>query len=1189
MPRHVRQPTLPLHHPIHGVAGENSERVLLQAANDNAVYEQEAALAAQTVDLMRTGVNESVARLLAWKMAVPVHRNSDLPVARMVREERIDSELYRAVHGQELSGNRHYGASANVAHMNADPATKIVEHLENIGRAAGTVVGMNNFVEARLEERFGTPEQLLRARNTFLANQLLPVLTGFAATPAIWNQFELYFHLNTPVDICARLAVMPQIELRRFARWLDNVNGTDVLRAHPALERLYHPINEDKALGRRLNLALRLVGPLTQLQTTGGAGWYDALWNAMPSRVHPSGVAATPAPAPREVAEALSGCTGNEISAVINALELLGLPIARHEALLDLQLLVNAEQRADTSLAAAEVSDHQNLRRFWEEMRRMGGDEGALVLEVEDLLELNSFHELEKNPEAKALLQVLRTKVNDTNIGAADIRTILRDIRANELPNAERDDATRKAIEESRKEFQTVRNEAQDSLTSLIALRRAYADAAKIADDRRRNLNNVAVNLSLRLTQRKSDLNRDRITAQNNLTAALVARRGGAGAHVTVNIDPTSLQKKIDNIDAERVSVDKDLSDLALLGESADCMASELAKVVGLENESNKRKDALEEGQKKARDIVMKLRGCGARKIVGSQYDTRLKPLMDFMESQDFTDITTLAPGHPVQVQLEAHEKNAKAVFDYLYKEIVEVKTTPFILLQRLLRRDYYAQRNLPLDNKVFNEEANEYALTQALLMVGQASDEHVDLLRSGNDKAARHMKRHPLLKVWDTFARGVDSTQDALGLEMINIENLSAESFLEKIVRLHPDFAVFHGVNKYMTARDVRDLMNKSGQEVRPETLERFARILEEGIGKFQKIPPHLRKGVQTGDWDMENLVVVLKKLRTELWIKNFLAEVKKGPEGEREKILISMLSGARKKDKEVSAGIVAEVKHPDAIWRRVMVKEELKRILNPETVVKDNKIREAGVAAKMVRIDRLQKEIEAGGLSDAAKAAKEKEIENLKADNKVVEAQIASSKDLYERVEEARKYIRENKLSRREKAEYLRQMGLTEVFNKMAVNFRAQNAWEKTKKAWAWSRKHVINMHRVKQTFSVVRLAATPVTWTLSTAGKIAALPFRAGWWVASGVAGLPGRLWRSLSDEARRKYIEKQTRNINNEIAKIAEKQAKLNGAVPEAVFSWDKKRLLNKIADLEEKKQAWQRRLAKIQASGDKKAA
>ncbi len=133
------------------------------------------------------------------------------------------------------------------------------------------------------------------------------------------------------------------------------------------------------------------------------------------------------------------------------------------------------------------------------------------------------------------------------------------------------------------------------------------------------------------------------------------------------------------------------------------------------------------------------------------------------------------------------------------------------------------------------------------------------------------------------------------------------------------------------------------------------------------------------------------------------------------------------------------------------------------------------------------------------------------------------------------------------------------------------------------------MINMHRVKQTFSVVRLAATPVTWTLSTAGKIAALPFRAGWWVASGVAGLPGRLWRSLSDEARRKYIEKQTRNINNEIAKIAEKQAKLNGAVPEAVFSWDKKRLLNKIADLEEKKQAWQRRLAKIQASGDKKAA
>jgi len=1162
MPRHARKIVLPKHHPIHGVADENAERVLIQAANDNAVYEQEATLAAKTIDLMRSGVNENVARLLAWKMAVPVHKTGDLPVARMIREERVNSELYRSVQGQELSNDTHYRNSTNVAHMNSSGGKKALNHLENLGRAAGTVVGMNNYVEAQLENRFGTQEELFRARNHFLANQLLPVLTTYHANPALWAHFTHYFHVNTPNAVCNRLGNMSQIDLRRFATWLDGVNGADVLRADLVLERLYHPINEDKALGRRLNLALKLAEPLISLSVSDRRAISNYL--RMPPIIATSSL---PIMIASNLPERIAGLTLSELNNPVFA------PLVGDAVFNDLKLLVGAEQSADAKLAVAEVvNDHQPLRQFWETKRKIVGDEGEMIKEVEDMLELNNLYELEKNPEAKALLQVLRTKVNDPNMGAAQLRTVLKEIKDNELPNAERDEATKNKIEQARQEFQNMRNETQDQLTSLIALRKGYSDADLIAKTKRGNLSLVEKARETQMIERKAVLLAQYTKIDGHITNAVTG-------HMK-NIDVNGLLKRQVDIKTEIDALDKDISDLSINHAGASCMAPDLAKVVDLEKERDKRKDELEEAQKKARDVVVKLRGCGARRIVGSQYDVRLQPLMTFLETADFLNIIA---GNPVDAGLVNQEKTARDDFDHLYKEIVEVKTTPFVLLQRLLRRDYYAQRKLPLDNTVFNEEANEYALMQALLMVEQASDEHANLLRSGNDKAAVYMRRPAILKGWDTFARGVNSAQNSLGLEMINMENLSAESFLEQVVGLDSGFAAFRGINKYMTPRDVRDLMNKSGQKMSPETVERFARILEEGIGKFQKVSPHLRKGIQSGDWDMENLIIVLKKIRTELWVKNFLTEVKaKGTEGEREKILINMMSGARLKDKKVSAEIVAEIQHSDAVWRKVLVKNELKQILCETDLLSANKIKSAGIDFKKKRIAKLKSEVEGGTLSDQAKARKQKEMENLQAEVDLVTKQIEDSKDLYDRVEEAREYIRENDLNRKQKKQYLQEMGLTQVFDKMGTNFRMQRAWHHTKRGvkwtggkikagWAWSRKNVINMEKAGKAFSIGRVVATPVTWPLGKAWKWGTFPFRLAGRAVSRGTHMPKRLAGVFSDSMMRSYLRDRIIDLSEDIAEISTKQAKLQSKVEKAHYGWDKKRLNGRINKLEEEKQ------------------
>jgi hypothetical protein len=380
-----------------------------------------------------------------------------------------------------------------------------------------------------------------------------------------------------------------------------------------------------------------------------------------------------------------------------------------------------------------------------------------------------------------------------------------------------------------------------------------------------------------------------------------------------------------------------------------------------------------------------------------------------------------------------------------------------------------------------------------------------------------------------------------------------------------------------------LRDILHKTGKKVSPETLLRFAEVLGEAINKFKEVPPHLYKGVRNADWDLENLVVVLKKVKVDLSARKFLAEVKlSGDEDERERVLISLLRANRDVEQKVSDSIRIDVKHPDAMWRKVLVKDELKLMLDQKELESMNKVKMAGIESKKKRMKKMVGEMNVLDQADPDKERLLKEVNNLKVEIDLVEKQISQSKDLYDRVEEARAYIRDNDLNRKEKKLYIQEMGLTQVFDKMGTNFRMQRAWHHTKRGakwvggkikagWAWSRENVINREKAGKAFSIGRVIATPVTWPLGKAWKWGTFPFRlAGRAVVRGTH-MPKRLAGVFSDSMMRSYLRDRMIDLSEDIAQITTKQAKLQGKVEKAHYSWDKKRLNGRINKLEEEKQ------------------
>jgi hypothetical protein len=138
---------------------------------------------------------------------------------------------------------------------------------------------------------------------------------------------------------------------------------------------------------------------------------------------------------------------------------------------------------------------------------------------------------------------------------------------------------------------------------------------------------------------------------------------------------------------------------------------------------------------------------------------------------------------------------------------------------------------------------------------------------------------------------------------------------------------------------------------------MERFVQTLEDSISEFKKTRPELAVGLDPDDWDLENLLEVFKKLKVELWARQFLDNVEKaGGTENREHTLVRMLRESRRQERDVEKQIREGVKHMDATWRLQLAKSELKRVLDKDTLDSTNKLKQAGLEIKRADIARFE-----------------------------------------------------------------------------------------------------------------------------------------------------------------------------------------------------------------------------------------
>lgn len=1180
MPKVPKLGQLPKHHAIHGTAEEKSERALRQAEDENREFYEEGARYAREVSLIQTGINERVARLLTRNFVdTSMEAGPVSPELAVVREERIKSELYRAVQGNELyetergEDSKNYLGSVNVENMTSGRPRRMIEEMKNVAHGALKMVGGNNYVEAKLEKRFGKNEDLFKLRNATLAQSIEGVLRSVEARDqAVWQNLKAYLKVDSVGAMREKLAGMSLSGLQSFDQWLATA-GAQTLYQNAAYRRMLTPVEHDLALGRRLYVAMRLRPMLERLAGNPNAQTQSMLEDLMrilnlqpdPNGDYQSQIL--------DIVETMAGLRLSDLRAIRENPNLA--PIANDAAFQDLALLVDVEQRESSKMGLDEIYDHQTLRKFWHDLHKAGGQDAQLANLVEDMLEQNSLFPLENNPEGKALLAEIRARVGFLGTNTESLINELQKIRSEELPTSELDEATKKKIDGARKELLELADDCRDQLGKLVTARK---DLVRLNSEVAQEENSLKGHVQ----QLKAKLEKDNQLLKQSLdrTNEAIANAGSVtGVHSRPN--PALFQSR-DKLLEKIIENESKIADLDSRNIYADVLDERRKGLVELEGKRTEVRNKLDDIQDKARDAARKIQTASAKKLVAAHWH-ELDDTVRFLSDTDFLNVDgTEAEIFELNNRIAQQRNSSNAIFNKLYGEIVDIKTTPFILLQRLMRRDYYKGRGLDVNvfNKKFNEEANHYALVKAGLRVQDVKN--VDLIRSSNDKAAKYMKRGLHLRGWDRLTHAVAKGQNFLGLEPFEIENLSEDMLLKQIIDSEPEFAVFQGVNKFTTTRDLRDILHKTGQEVSPETLERFAAVLEEAVTKFKKVPPSLYKGLRMTDWDLENLILVLQKMKVELWSRKFLDKVEKsGGDGEREKILIGMLKQSRAEEQKIAASIAAEVKHPDAMWRKFLVKNELKKMLDQRAMEGMNKVRLAGVEQRMKQMQKLETEMAALPEGSPDKVRMGKEIENLKSEIEVVEKQIGDSKDLYEKVEAARAYIRDNNLSRKEKKEYLKEMGLTQVFDKMSTNFRMQRAWHYTKRAaaalwsgtkktWAWSRKHIINMDKAKKAYSLGRLAATPVTWPLGMAWKVGTFPFRLTGRALVRATHMPKRFLGIFSKSMMRSYLRDRIINLEEKIDAISVKQSKLQTKLGKVPYSWDKRRIKRQINKLEEDK-------------------
>lgn len=533
---------------------------------------------------------------------------------------------------------------------------------------------------------------------------------------------------------------------------------------------------------------------------------------------------------------------------------------------------------------------------------------------------------------------------------------------------------------------------------------------------------------------------------------------------------------------------------------------------------------------------------------------------------------------------------------DFLSLLANKTRMTAFVLLQRMFRRDYMRRRNLAAfhaNPNLYNAEANHYANVKAALRVEDVKS--ADRKRSANQRAAELLDRGIAGRGWDKVKGAVARGQNFFGLEPINFAEITADKLLDQLVNSEDEFTVFKGINKYTTVRDLRQIINKTGREVKKETLERFSMVLEEAISRFKKVRPSLEKGLHADDWDLENLITVFKKLKIEMWSQEFMEQVENsGEPGQRELNLVRMLRGSREQERRIEKTIEADVKDADAIWRVYLAKADLKKVLDKDQLNAANEIRAHKIKEKQARITQKQAQLNSLPEGHADRAGLEAEINNLRNSIVTVEKQTRMAQTLYDRVEEAKTYIYSHKLSRKQRKEYLESVGLAQVFDKMSTNFKLQRAWHYTKKAaaatwrgtkgtWAWSRRKFLNKETAGKVYEVGRLLASPGvaiakgTWTVGTF-----IPSLIGRGLL-GTTRMPKRLVGTMNHNTLRSYYRERIANLVRKINKVKAKHRRLKEQLDRVHYSFTKQRIAKRMNELEHEGYKLMRQIVSYQKS------
>lgn len=459
-------------------------------------------------------------------------------------------------------------------------------------------------------------------------------------------------------------------------------------------------------------------------------------------------------------------------------------------------------------------------------------------------------------------------------------------------------------------------------------------------------------------------------------------------------------------------------------------------------------------------------------------------------------------------------------------------KVSPFVLLQRLLRREYCARRHL--DPKNFSLEADNFSSIQAALRVADVK-KNVDMFRSSNDKAA----------------------ELALGSAE---KKPDTNKILADIIKNHVEFKIFAGVNKYTTRREIRQIVNRAGVDVAGPVLERFIAVLQEALSRFKKGRRIEGTDFAAQDWDLEELVLVLQTLKAEQWSESMIAKVVDDPGTNMEEKLIKVMQDSREKEEEVADEIMADVTSPDAIWKVMAAKNELKKILNKGSLQGRLDFNKSVIEAKKLQISQLPP-------GDVQKKVIEDEIKALERNDK-------SSVDLAARVTAARKHIAEKKLSGKARDAYIDAIGLAGVWDKMGATFWWEDKKEAAGKWWSekkealgkWWNKKSPESKTDSKVWSIFKRGVSPAT-------GLGGLAYDAGTFIPrlvfrglAGAARLPKRMVGLVSDSAMHSYLTDRLIALSEEINEIDDTIVKLNQKLARAPYGWDKRRINRKINSL-----------------------